>query len=141
MRLYFKKIHENAKAPVYSSLGAAGCDLMATSKRYDADRQYYEYGTGIAVEIPEGYVGKIYPRSSISNRGLLLCNSCGIIDSDYRGEIVLRFYDATFHCDPYNVGERLGQLVIEPSIGLTFEEKENLSTTRRGAGGYGSTGK
>jgi len=99
-----------------------------------------EYGTGIAVEIPPGHVGLIFPRSSIFHTGLILTNSVGVIDSGYRGEIKAVF-KAPGHYDIYRIGERIGQLVIVPIPDVEYEEADELSETERGTGGYGSTGR
>ena len=116
-------------------------DLVATSKFYD-DFDNVCYGTGLAIEIPEGHVGLLFPRSSISKTDLTLRNSVGIIDSGYRGEITFKFNNILMSsCEPYNVKERIGQLIIMPYPIIEFEEVEELSTTERGEGGYGSTGK
>jgi dUTP pyrophosphatase len=98
-----------------------------------------EYGTGLAVEIPEGHVGLLFPRSSISNSGLILTNSVGVIDSGYRGEIKFRFKhipDTAY----YKPGDRIGQLIVMPYPEIDFQEVEELSSTERGEGGFGSSG-
>ena len=100
-----------------------------------------KYDTGIAVEIPPGYVGLVFPRSSVCKTGLSLANSVGVIDSDYRGSISLVFYKGAELIEAYSYGDRIGQLVIVPIPEVEFVEAEELSETERGAGGYGSTGK
>lgn len=139
----FKKLHPDAKVPYQATPGSAGFDLTATSKKTKKDsflRYVVEYGTGLAVEIPKGYVGLLFPRSSIYKKDMLLTNGVGVIDSDYRGEI-----KAVFACvkggDAYHLGDRICQLVIMPIPAIEFVEADELSATRRGAGGYGSTGK
>lgn len=140
-KVKIKRLHKDAVIPSYSRQGDAGMDLVATSKFYD-DFDNICYGTGLALEIPEGYVGLLFPRSSISKTDLTLRNSVGIIDSSYRGEIVLKFNNILMSsCEPYNVKERIGQLIIIPYPTIEFEEVEELSTTERGAQGFGSTGK
>ena len=140
-KVKIKRLHKNSIIPSYSKIGDAGLDLVATSKFYD-DFDNVCYGTGLAIEIPEGYVGLLFPRSSISKTDLTLRNSVGIIDSSYRGEIVLKFNNILMSsCEPYNVKERIGQLIIIPYPTIEFEEVEELSTTERGAQGFGSTGK
>jgi dUTP pyrophosphatase len=140
-KVKIKRLHKNSIIPSYSKIGDAGLDLVATSKFYD-DFDNVCYGTGLAIEIPEGYVGLLFPRSSISKTDLTLRNSVGIIDSSYRGEIVLKFNNILMSsCEPYNVKERIGQLIIMPYPTIEFEEVEELSTTERGAQGFGSTGK
>jgi len=141
MIVKIKRLHKDSVLPKYSKPGDAGLDLVATSKFYD-DFENVCYGTGLALEIPEGYVGLLFPRSSISKTDLTLRNSVGIIDSGYRGEITFKFNNILMSsCEPYNVKERIGQLIIMPYPTIEFEEVEELSTTERGEGGYGSTGK
>ena len=140
-KVKIKRLHKDAVIPSYSRQGDAGMDLVATSKFYD-DFDNVCYGTGLAIEIPEGYVGLLFSRSSISKTDLTLRNSVGIIDSGYRGEITFKFNNILMSsCEPYNVKERIGQLIIIPYPTIGFEEVEELSTTERGAQGFGSTGK
>ena len=140
MRIRFKKLHENAVIPSYSKPGDAGLDLTATSQLHN-DTNQVSYGTGLAVEIPEGYVGLIYPRSSIRNKQIALSNSVGVIDSGYRGEIQFTFNKTNgFYSLKYEVGDRIGQLVIVPYPTIIPLESEELSNTERGEGGFGSTG-
>ena len=140
MNIKIKKLHNDAIIPQYMKNGDAGLDLIATSKEENA--LYIEYGTSLAVEIPGGYVGLLFPRSSISKYHLCLANSVGIIDANYRGEIKARFKktSTTAHETLYNVGDRVCQLVILPYPEVTFEEVEELSDTARGTGGFGSSG-
>jgi dUTP pyrophosphatase len=137
-----KRLSDNAVVPSYAHGTDAGLDLVATSMSIieDSEFGYYEYGTGLAVSIPDGYVGLIFPRSSISNTGMLLSNSVGVIDSGYLGEIKFRFryIKGTRH---YNVGEKVGQLIIMPYPKIEFEEVEDLGESERGSGGFGSTDK
>jgi len=140
-KVKIKRLHKDSIIPSYSKIGDAGLDLVATSKFYD-DFDNVCYGTGLAIEIPEGHVGLLFPRSSISKTDLTLRNSVGVIDSNYRGEIVLKFNNILMSsCEPYNVKERIGQLIIMPYPTKEFEEVEEISTTERGAQGFGSTGK
>lgn len=139
MKVKFKKLNENAKAPYQGTKGSAGFDLYATSKE-QIDMYHTKYGTGLAIEIPAGYVGLIFPRSSCYKQGMLLSNCVGVIDSDYRGEITAVFL-GTHKEICYNVGDRIMQLVIMPYPAIEFEEVEELSDTARGQGGYGSTGR
>ena len=146
MVIKFKKIHEDAVKPTYSRSGDACLDLTAISKNqvmsegfYSQDLKYIEYGTGLAVEVPENHVALIFPRSSISETDLTLTNSVGVIDSGYRGEIKFRFR-ATKNEMQYQVGERVGQMLIIPYPTIELEEVKELSKTERGTGGFGSTG-
>lgn len=138
VRVYFKKLHSNAVEPAYANPGDAGMDLTAIS--HVSKGIYDEYGTGIAVEIPEGFVGLIYPRSSISGKSQILANSVGVIDSGYRGEIKFRFKTLN-NLHTYHVGDKIGQLMIVPYPKVIMLETEDLSDTVRGEGGFGSTGK
>lgn len=131
--------------PAYGTDGAAALDLTATSEKFVVDGAivYVEYGTDIAVEIPPGFVGLIFPRSSISsNTTLVLSNSVGVIDSDYRGEIKFRFKNIFFGAGKkYSVGDRIGQIIVVPFPKIDIEIVDELSDTSRGTGSYGSTGK
>lgn len=126
--------------PTYAKPGDAGLDLTATSKKVvdEGSYGYIEYGTGLAIEIPEGYVGLTFPRSSVSNTGLIKANAVGVIDSGYRGELKSRF-KAIPDTKQYEVGDKIAQLIIIPYPKIEFEEVEELSETERGEGGYGST--
>lgn len=151
MKVRFKKLSENAVVPNKAHSTDAGFDLTATSRVVD-DYGNIVYGTGIAVEIPENHVGLIFPRSSVCKKELFLTNSVGVIDSGYRGEIMVKFKMTASSLDPltacenlerliYKVGERIGQLIIIPIPEIEFIETTELSDTDRGTGGYGSTGK
>lgn len=141
LKVRIKKLDENAVVPQYSKLGDAGLDLTAVSID-DTRSEYISYDTGIAVEIPEGYVGLVFPRSSISKYDLILANSVGIIDSNYRGSIQLRFKRVDLpHENYYQIEDRIGQLMIIPYPQIEFETVEELSETQRGEGGFGSSGK
>jgi dUTP pyrophosphatase len=137
LNIKIKKLHKDAVIPTKAHATDAGCDLYATSCHYD--NGLIIYGTGIAVEIPEGYVGLVFPRSSIANTHLTLSNSVGVIDSGYRGEVMAKFRKGGSR--GYNVGERIAQLIILPYPEVVFEEAEELSESDRGTGGYGSSGK
>ena len=133
------KLDPGAKIPRYAKIGDAGMDLYAVSQKFD-DHGNYVFGTGLAMEIPEGYVGLIFPRSSISKTAHYLRNAVGVIDSGYRGEIMFKFAINTHNSPVYEVGERIGQIIIMPYPEVQFEEAFELSKTERGKGGYGSTG-
>lgn len=146
MVVKFKRLRTGAQVPTKATDGSNGFDLVACTKQklysfHDKALRYVEYGTGIAVEIPEGYCGLVLPRSSISNTSLILSNSVGLIDSDYRGEIIFRFKNDGTREAEYGLGDRLGQLLIIPVPSVTLLEVSELSETIRGHGGYGSTGK
>lgn len=142
MKLKIKKLDERAVMPRYAKPGDAGMDLTAIDREVDTDRMQVRYRFGLAFEIPEGYVGLIFPRSSVVKKDVTLANCVGVIDSGYRGEVT-----AVFNLlrgergEIYNVGDRIAQLVVVPFARCEIEETDNLSETERGAGGYGSTGK
>lgn len=158
MKVKFKKINPKAVAPKIQTDSAAGMDLTAVSFEIDGERGYIKYDTGIAVEIPEGHVGLVFPRSSICKTDQTMANCVGVIDADYRGSIsvAMRMYvnpekleNSYMNLEPlptkgmiaYKPGDRIAQLVIIPYPKIELEEAEDLSETKRGAGGYGSTGK
>lgn len=147
MKVKIKKLHENAVIPRYAKQGDAGMDLTATQAFFINGKWHVYFG--IAIEIPEGYVGLLFPRSSIHKTDLSLTNAVGVIDSGYRGEISAVFraelptdrHGADTSLNVYEVGERAAQIIILPYPQIEFEEVFELSETERGAGGYGSTGK
>lgn len=148
MKVNVKKLDSNAVLPTYAKHGDAGMDITATSKSYD-DHGNVVYGTGLAFEIPHGYVGLLFPRSSNTKKDLILGNSVGVIDSGYRGEVVFKFkpsdYFAVNRNDVFtdgpihNIGDRIGQIIIMPYPQIEFNLVDELSTTDRGIGGFGST--
>lgn len=141
MKVKIKKLHPNAVVPSYSKEGDAGLDLTATVQYSNTSFQA-TYGTGLAIEIPKGFVGLVFPRSSIRNTELSLSNSVGILDSGYRGEVQATFNKANgLDSYTYRVGDRIAQLLILPYPPIEFEEVQDLSTTDRAEGGFGSTGK
>jgi dUTP diphosphatase len=141
LQIQIKRLHKDAVIPSYQKEGDAGLDLTAITRTFTEgpDYDYVEYGTGLAMEIPKGHVGLIYPRSSISKTGHILANSVGVIDSGYRGEVCLRFKTIP-GMKQYDEFERVGQLMVVPYQVIHFEEVDELSTTQRGAGGFGSSG-
>ena len=144
MKVKIKKLHSDAVIPTYAKDGDAGMDLVATSIISETPSQI-TYGLGIALEIPEGFVGLIFPRSSIRKTRLQLSNSVGVIDSGYRGELQATFNKITTTIEnqknDYKVGDRICQIMIIPHPTIEFEEVNELNNTERGAGGFGSTGK
>ena len=140
MKVRIKKLVENAVIPRYAKSGDAGLDLTVTKVKHKKGK--VKYHCGLAFEIPQGYVGLLFPRSSNANKDLLLTDSVGVIDSGYRGEVTAVFQKTTLlQPEKYHIGERFAQLIILPYPQIEFEEVEELSTTERGANGYGSTGK
>lgn len=166
MEVKIKKLHKDAVIPKYAKEGDAGLDLTATSVEHD-NYGNIVYGTGLAFEIPEGYVGLLFPRSSNAKTNMYLTNSVGVLDSGYRGEVMFKYKTAhnvasvlqylwqkyirrmkplnvrinTMTYGAYEVGDRVGQLIILPYPKIEFVESDELSKTQRGAGGYGSSGR
>ena len=141
MQLKIKLLAENAVKPKYAKKGDAGMDLVATSIISNTTFQV-TYGLGIALEIPEGFVGLVFPRSSIRNTELMLSNSVGVIDSGYRGELQATFNKLNgLDSISYKVGERVCQIVIVPTPVVQVKIVDELSETERGEGGFGSSGK
>ena len=138
MKIKIKKLVENAIVPAYAKEGDAGMDLTAISMEY-LDKEHVKYGFGIAIEIPKGFVGLVFPRSSCFKQRQILSNAVGVIDSGYRGEISAVMIGTA--SGGYKVGDRVAQILILHYPEIEFEESEELSTTERGEGGYGSTGK
>ncbi len=144
MLVKIKKISQSAKIPTYGTEFSAGADIYALLEN-DIEIKPNEtvmIKTGLQMEIPEGYAGFIYPRSGISvKRGLAPANKVGVIDSDYRGEIMVALHNHSDVIQKVEKGERIAQLIIAPYIHVSFEEAETLDDTVRGDGGFGSTGK
>ena len=137
MKIKIKKLVPEAIIPKYANPGDAGMDVYAVSK-IETDK-FVEYGTGLAFEIPTDHVLFVFPRSSVSNTHLQMANSVGVLDSGYRGELKLRF--RKHGTDDYNVGDRVGQIILLPFPLVEFDEVEELGESVRGGGGFGSTGK
>lgn len=170
MKVRIKKLHSDAVIPQYGKKGDAGMDLTAVDYYFDIDGNVV-YHTGLAIEIPEGYVGLVFPRSSVCKYDISLTNAVGVIDSGYRGEITMKFKPAlnfepnentewdkdqfdecsgiSIPCDKripiepilYKCGERIGQIIIMPYPSIEFDVVEELSETERGKRGYGTTGR
>lgn len=141
LKVKIKKLHPDAVIPTKAHASDAGFDLTAVWSGWDNANKVFEYGFGLSFEIPEGFVGLIFPRSSIFRKDLFLTNCVGVIDSGYRGEVSAKFKSTTGRIpDSYNVGERVAQMIIMPIPQVTFVEVKELSDTDRGTGGYGSTG-
>lgn len=138
MKVHFKKLVQEAQTPKFGKPGDAGADLVATTMSNHDD--HLVYGVGLAVEIPEGMVGLVFPRSSIRQTDLFMANSVGVIDSGYRGEIMITFNIKKGATRWYQVGDRIAQLVIMPVPLVKYVEVDELSETERGIGGHGSTG-
>ena len=141
MNVNFELRHPNAVLPQAANPGDAGLDLVAVEQIMDnVDQQWFD--TGVAVEIPEGYVGLVYPRSSISKLDVMLANGVGVVDSGYRGTIQVRFN--TNHvgaAHKYSVGDKVAQMIIMPYPQINPVEVADLSDTHRGEQGFGSSGR
>lgn len=158
MKVKIKKLREEAVVPRYAKEGDAGLDLTAVEiirttedsvEEFEFDGRLHQrvhktdvliVKTGLAIEIPRGYVGLLFPRSSISKKDLTLKNSVGVVDSGYRGEITLKFRLFGEKKSSYDVGDRVAQMIILPYPEIELEEVEHLSESERGEGGYGSSG-
>jgi dUTP pyrophosphatase len=139
----FKKLNPNAVIPQYKTAGAAGMDLVYCDNKPInlIKNQPYLVPTGIAVEIPEGYEGQIRPRSGLACKGVMIMNSPGTIDCDYRGEVMVILTSMILDLIDILPGDRIAQLVITPVVQAELQEVTELSSTDRGTGGFGSTGK
>lgn len=144
MNIKVKKLKPDATVPTMGSKFAAGADLYSAE---DADvvigpSETKFIGTGLAMEIPEGYVGLVYARSGLAcKRGLAPANKVGVVDSDYRGEIKVALHNHGKEAQTVEKGERIAQMVIAPYLSVNYEEADALSETERGEGGFGSTGR
>lgn len=137
----FKLLHPNARVPSKAHADDAAFDLTAVDRHYDDVAEGYWYRLGIASEIPPGNVGLLFPRSSVCKRGVTLANAVGVIDAGYRGEWQAFFRPAVLDPAPFEVGERILQLIILPLPSVSITITEELSDSTRGAGGYGSSGR
>ena len=143
-KIHFKKLDKKAQIPTYGTEYAAGADLYACMDEpmtIAAGTTEFVH-TGIAMEIPAGLVGLVYARSGLAcKKGLAPANKVGVIDSDYRGEIMIALYNHSCEDITIESGERVAQMMIAPYIFAEYEETDELSDTVRGEGGFGSTGK
>ena len=143
MNIRYKKLNDLAKVPTRGSDYAAGYDLYAAT---DEPMNILAHTTqliktGLAFELPDGYFGAIFARSGLaSKKGLRPANCVGVVDSDYRGEVMVALHNDTDNDVAIDTGERIAQLVLMPYVNMTFEEAEELDNTQRGEGGFGSTG-
>lgn len=144
IKLRYVKLHEQAKVPSYGTSFSAGADLCACMEQsveiLPGGTAFIK--TGLAVEIPNGFVGLVYARSGLAcKKGLAPANKVGVIDSDYRGEIMVALYNHSMEKVIVEPGERIAQMVITPYVFAEYEEAEILESTERGQGGFGSTGR
>ena len=143
MKVKIKKLNKNATIPTYGSPYAAGADLYACIENEETINpgETKLIKTGLALELPVGYAAFIYARSGLaSKRGLAPANKVGVVDCDYRGEVMVALHNHSNTVQSISVGERIAQMVIAPYITAEFEEANELSATVRGEGGFGSTG-
>lgn len=143
MEVRIKKLSENAVMPTYGSEFSAGADLYACLEEAVIIQpgETYLVKTGLAMEIPEGYAGLIYARSGLaSKKGLAPANKVGVVDADYRGEIMVALHNHSNVAATVEPGERIAQMVIAPFLKAEYNLVEELSDTVRGTGGFGSTG-
>jgi dUTP pyrophosphatase len=138
MKVNIKRLHKNATIPFYAKESDAGMDLVITDIKGETEWDI-SYGFGISMEIPEGFMGLVFPRSSIRKTDLILSNSVGVIDAGYRGEIQATFKKTGGAV--YKIGDRGAQLIITPHPIIEWNEVNELTNTERGEGGFGSTGK
>lgn len=138
VKIKIKKLHPDAVIPKYAKAGDAGLDLTAVD--IVADDHTLTYKTGLAIELPPWHVGLLFPRSSVYRTGQILSNCVGVIDSGYRGEIMLK-YTLSPYATEYEIGDRVGQIIIVPYPRIDFHQVESLTETDRGSKGYGSTGR
>ena len=137
----FKKLDKYATTPTRGSEHAAGYDLYSIEDCAINAGETVKVRTGIAVEIPEGYFGGIFARSGLAtNRGLRPANCVGVVDSDYRGEVIVALHNDTDHTEGVHIGDRIAQRIVMPYIDANLEEVDDLHETDRGNGGFGSTG-
>ena len=143
MKVKVKKLTDSAIIPTFGSVESAGGDLYNAGDNVEIKpSQTVLIGTGLAVEIPEGYVGLVYARSGLATKsGLAPANKVGVIDSDYRGEIKVALFNHSTETRTVAKGDRIAQMVIAPYLKVEYEEVDELSSTQRGEGGFGSTGK
>ena len=142
MRVKFKKMIKDAPTPKYSRIGDGAIDLVAMHVLATMD--YIEYDTGLAFQLPLDYIGLIMPRSSVSQKDLVLCNGVGLLDENYSGSVKLRFKlsnRGTKTSKVYEIGDRVGQLLIIPRPVIVLDEVEELGVTNRGISGFGSSGR
>ena len=139
MKIKIKQLADNFKMPIKGDPESACYDCYATSKEYDKERNIWTYGLGFAVEPPKGYSIEMHPRSSIYKTGLVLCNSTGIVDYQYRGEVMAKFYIMRENME-YEIGDRVCQMRLVKDYQEELMLVDELSDTERGTGGFGSTG-
>lgn len=140
--LMFTKLNDDAIEPIKATTGSAGFDLCANKDVVIEPNKTVMVGTGISVEIPAGYFGGLFARSGLATkRGIRLANSVGVIDSDYRGEVIVALHNDSDIEQTISNGERIAQLIIIPHLNCSAKQANTLSETERGGNGFGSTGR
>lgn len=141
MIMDIKKLSQNAKLPTKGSAFAAGMDLYSLSSGEIKPNETVKVQTGIAIAVPAGYMGLIFARSGLATKqGLRPANCVGVVDSDYRGEVIVALHNDSSETRTFDAGERIAQLVITPFLSVDLNEVDELEKTERGEGGFGSTG-
>ena len=141
MKIQFKKLHPKATIPTKGTEGSAAYDLYAVETAYIPVGETVAVGTGLSLEIPQGWKGEIYSRSGYASKGIVVPNAPGKIDSDYRGEVQVLLHNARNHdMVAISAGDRIAQFELNPVYEVEFEEVDGLSETDRGEMGFGSTG-
>lgn len=138
--LKVKKIHPDAQLPRAAYPGDAGLDLVALTRHVNESASVITFGTGIALEIPRGYVGLLFPRSSAANYGTIQANCVGVIDSGYRGEIIIKHQVISGRPQP-EIGDKIAQLIVMPYPEVDVQIVHDLEETVRGSGAFGSSGR
>ena len=140
MKLRVKTLYRDAGLPKYATTGSAGLDLCAMNMAVIDPWSTALIHTGLSVEIPDGYYGALYVRSSVARTGLVLTTGTSVIDSDYRGEVLIELRNVSKSIHIVNPGDRIAQLVFQPYERVEVVEADELNDTDRGSGGFGSTG-
>lgn len=138
MKVQIKKLSPEAKIPQKAHPTDSGYDLVATSREMDRDGNMV-FGTGLAIQVEDGYEAQIFPRSSIAKKKLHLVNSVGLIDQNYTGELMLKFKPTVTGTGSYSIGDKIAQIVFRKRLDVEFKEVDELGETDRGEGGFGST--
>ena len=141
MNVFVKRLNEEAELPTYGTQSSAGADLYSTQHCFIHPRETVMIHTGLAIALPEGTVGLVMARSGLATkRHLAPANKVGVIDSDYRGELMVALHNHGDYTEEIFVGERIAQLLVMPYYKVMFTEVDSLDDTERGVGGFGSTG-
>ena len=140
MKVQYKRLHPNAKVPTKATPDSAACDLYSMENAYIPHGETVKIRTGLALQIPDGWKGEIYSRSGLASQGIVVMNSPGKIDSDYRGEIMVLLHNTRKELVAIEKGDRIAQFEVNPVYEIDWVNDWSEDTTRRGEGGFGSTG-